>query len=179
MEWSFDGPNGAVTVCQEGERAICRAICPDDRGGPWKAWLRGEGGKALLGTLVPEGGAMRLRRSIDVAQLERQGAWPPTGAELVLMGAAARGGIPSGWQWTDCPGRLVGDAGVRKALHPVERALIQRDGEGFRLALPFVPGGAFPIPALFCLSRVEVLNGKRYVLFQFSRRGCPRFMGDP
>ena len=72
MEWSFDDPNGAVTVCQEGERAICRAICPDDRGGLWKAWLLGEGGKALLGTLIPEGGAMRLRRSIDVAQLERQ-----------------------------------------------------------------------------------------------------------
>lgn len=176
MEWSFDGPNGVVTVCREGEQALCRAVRPDGKGGLWKAWLLGERGKVLLGTLIPEGGILRLRRTIPVEQLERQGAWPPTGAELVLAGSAAPQSHPPGWQWTDCPSQLMGEPSLRKAMRCVERALLRRDEEGFLLALPFSPGEVFPAPTLFCLGRIEELGGRRYVLFRFSRRGCPQLL---
>ena len=84
MDWSFEGPNGAVTVRREGEKAVCQAIRAADSGGLYKAWLRGAGGRILLGTLIPDGGALRLRRVMDIPALERQGAWPPEGAEILM-----------------------------------------------------------------------------------------------
>lgn len=73
MEWSFDSPGGAVTVRREGDQAICQAIRASDGSGFYKAWLHGAGKRFLLGTLIPEGGALRLRRALPVAQLERRG----------------------------------------------------------------------------------------------------------
>ncbi len=173
MEWSFDGPNGVITVRREGDQALCRAIHPDSRGGLWKAWLLGTNARFLLGTLIPEGGALRLRRTVTVEQLERQGVWPPTGAELVEHSAPLPDAPPPGWRWADCPGRLMGEPGVRLALQDTHRALLRREEEGFLLALPFGPGLPFPIPSLFCLCRVERLEGKNHAVFRFSRRGCP------
>ncbi len=173
MEWSFDGPNGVVTVRQEGDQALCRAIRPDQRNGLWKAWLLGMNGRILLGTLIPEGGALRLRRTVTVEQLERQGVWPPTGAELVQLNAPPPDPPPIGWCWTDCPSRLMGEPGLHLSLQQTQRALLRREETGFQLGLPFGPKLPFPIPSLFCLSRIEYLDGTPYALFRFSRRGCP------
>ncbi len=178
MEWSFDSGGGAVTVRQEGDRAVCQAIRPEG-GGLYKAWLLGEGGKVLLGTLIPEGGALRLRRLIGVSQLRRQGVWPPTGAEIAPFQPAAPECLPAGWQWVRCPGRLLGDPVLRQTLRGVERALLRRDGEGFWLAFPCAPELPFPIPPLFCLSRVERLGEKRFFLFRFSSGGCPEALHNP
>ena len=84
MEWSFEGRGGAVTVRQEGDRAVCQAIRAADGGGLYKAWLLGGGERVLRGTLIPEGGALRLRRVMEVEALKRQGVWPPEGGEVVL-----------------------------------------------------------------------------------------------
>ncbi len=177
MEWSFDSPNGAVTVRQEGPRVICQAIRSADSSGLYKAWLRGEGGRVLLGTLIPEGGALRLRRTLEVSQLERQGVWPPVGANIDMAYAfAAEAEAPPDWCWTDCPNRLLGDKMLSRCLWGVNRALLKRDLEGFFLALPYSPHAPFPIPPLFCLSRLERLSDKWYVLFRFSRQGCPEVL---
>ena len=177
VDWSFDGPNGAVTVRKEEERAVCQAIRTTDGGGLYKAWLYGASGKALLGTLIPEGGALRLRRVLEIAALERQGAWPPTGAEVVLAYPfAPEVPLPSDWCWTDCPQRLIEDAVVSRCLHGVRRALLKRDMDGFFLAFPWSRHEAFPIPPLFCLSHIEMISGRRYVVFRFSRQGCPELL---
>jgi len=174
MEWSFECPNGGVTVREEGERAVCQAIGRSDGSGLYKAWLRGETGRALLGTLIPEGGALRLRRTVSIAQLKGQGAWPPVGAEIAMAYAFVQETAPPPeWRWTDCPCRLMEDKELSHALRGLNRALVKRDGEGFFLAVPFETRCPFPIPALFCLSRVERLGGRRYVVFRFSLRGRP------
>jgi len=176
VEWSFDSAGGTVTVRQEGEQAVCRAIRAGG-GGLYKAWLLGERGRALLGTLIPQGGGLCLRRVIPLRQLERQGAWPPVGAE-VAAARASTGEAPPGWCWTDCPGRLLGEKALSAALAHRERGLLRREGEGFWLAFPYEGGKPFPLPALFCLSRVERLGDRWYVVFRFSRRGRPEVMHD-
>lgn len=82
----------------------------------------------------------------------------------------------SDWLWTDCPGRLLGDRTLVGCLKGVDRALLKRDMEGFCLAFPYSPHDPFPIPPLFCLSRVDRMGGRRYVVFRFSRRGRPEIL---
>lgn len=176
MEWSFDSPNGVVTLRQEGDLALCRAIRTDLRGSIWKAWLLGGSGRVLLGTLIPEGGALRLRRVVPVAQLQRQGVWPPAGAELCQTDTAFPES-PDGWQCIDCPARLMKEPLLRNALRNTERALLRQDGEGFTLGFPFDEKSPFPLSPLFCLCRVEQMNGKACLLFSFNRQGCPRLSG--
>lgn len=174
MEWSFEDAQGAVTVRQEGERAVCQAI-RSKGGGLYKAWLRGAGeARFLLGTLIPEGGALRLRRVVEVATLRREGVWPPVGAETALSYAfTPETPPPSGWCVTDCPGRLLEDRALAETLRNAHRGLVRRDLEGFFLALPWSQRRPFPIPALFCLARVEELAGKQWAVFRFSRQGRP------
>lgn len=177
VEWSFDCPNGTVTVRQEGERVVCQAIRREEGQGLYKAWLQGEEGKALLGTLIPENGALRLRRNLSVFSLKEKGAWPPVGAEIVMAYPFPSEEPPgSSWRWTECPCRLLTDKVLSHALRGVDRALIRRDGEGFFLAFPYVPGCPFPIPPLFCLGRLQKLGGRWYVLFRFSRQGAPELL---
>lgn len=174
MEWSFEGPDGVVTVRQEGNRAVCQAMRSQDNNGLYKAWLHGAGEKVLLGTLIPEGGALRLRRVMEVEVLERQGAWPPSGGEIVMAYSfSAESAPPPKWCWTDCPRRLLEDPVLSQSLQGTRRALLNRDLEGFFLAFPWSCHEPFPIPPLFCLARLQNLSGKRYVVFRFSRQGSP------
>lgn len=177
MEWSFECPNGGVTVHQEGDRALCQAIgCPEGEG-LYKAWLVGKEGRALLGTLIPEGGALRLRRNVPISVLKEKGAWPPAGAEIVMAYPFAPEAPPSAqWRWQDCPCRLFADPFLSHALREINRALIKRDMDGFFLAVPYASNCPFPIPALFCLGRLERMGGRWYAVFRFSRQGVPELL---
>ena len=86
----LDGGRGWLTVSEERGRAVCRGQLPDDKKGLYKGWLTGPAGRALLGTFVPEQGVLVLSRTLSVAELERQGAWPPGGGEAVLAYAFQR-----------------------------------------------------------------------------------------
>ena len=166
-----------MTVRQEGNKAVCQAIRTMEGKGLYKAWLLGAGGRALLGTLIPEGGALRLRRVLEIGDLERQGAWPPEGAEVVLAYPfASEAEPPPEWCWTDCPRRLMADPVLSRCLTGVKRALLHRDVEGFFLAFPWSHHEPFPIPPLFCLSQIKTLGERWYVVFRFSRKGQPELL---
>lgn len=167
-----------MTVRQDGRRAVCQAIRPASRGGLYKAWLLGQKGERfLLGTLIPEGGALRLRRTLEIAPLERQEIWPPAGAVIEMAYAfSEEAPPPAHWCWTDCPGRLLEDKGLSRILGGVRRALLKRDGEGFWLAFPYSSREAFPLPPLFCLGRLGRLSDRWHILFRFSRRGEPEVL---
>ena len=75
---------GWLSVRQNGLRAECEAELPDDGCGLYKLYLRGAGGSYLLGTPMPEGGRLRLRRTVTLDTLCRGQAWPPTGAAAEL-----------------------------------------------------------------------------------------------
>ena len=91
--FSLDGGRGWLTLREEGGRVRLEAELPDDGRGLYKAWLLGRRGRALAGTFVPEGGALRLRRVLSLDELRRQGAWPVTGARAELAFAAGRGSV--------------------------------------------------------------------------------------
>ena len=177
-------PEGTVQVREEGLQAVISARAADDGGGLYKLHLLGKGGSLLLGTMLPEGGALRLRRTIPVDQLRRQGLWPPTGAEIRLAyafgqqtGEEAR--TPAGWAREDHPARLMGERLLRESAAPLNGGLLKREEEGFVLALPWEPGGVFPMTPLFCFASAERMDGRGYAVFRFTARGCPRLGTEP
>lgn len=179
MEWSFDSPAGCVTVREEGDRAVCQAIRRESEEGLYKAWLRGSGGRFLLGTLIPEGGALRLRRNIPIFQLRRQCVWPPTGGEIVMAFPFTEETPPEGFRWESQPERLMCDPLLAQSVRPLGRVLMKREEQGFSLAIKYSAGAPFPLPPLFCLSRVERLEGKPYLFFAFSSEGRPVLPYNP
>lgn len=173
MKWSFDGPNGGVTIRQEGRQAICQAISGAEGMGLYKAWLRGPTGQVLLGTLIPEGGVLRLRRVLEISQLEGKGAWPPEGAEISLGEARPMPRQAEGWKWVEQPGKMVSDKLVARMLRNTERTLCRRGESGFSLAFPYSCQEPYPLPGLFCLSTLEKISERWYAVFAFSLRGYP------
>lgn len=168
------GGGGVLTLRQDGPRVHIEAERPQDGKGLYKVWLHGDqGGKLLLGTLVPEDGALRLRRTLSVSALERAGCWPRFRAEADLAFAF---GSPSGGRWycEQHPDRLVADPVLRARL---QGAMLCRKGpEGsFALSAPFRTDRPVRLPALFCFSQVERRDGQLYMVWNFDPEGNPKF----
>lgn len=164
---------GWLAIQEEHGRVRCEAQLPNDGKGLYKGWLTGPGGKALLGTFVPQGKHLRLERTLSTDELKRQGAWPPEGAQAVL--AFSFGGErqpPRGWTRESAPGRLMGEPLLAAAAGGP--ALVRREEGGFSLAYPYRPDRPFPLIPLFCFARLEELDGKVYLRFPFRPGGCPR-----
>ena len=159
---------GALTLWEEGMLVHLQAERPDDGRGLYKVWVQGPGGRLLLGTLMPEGGRLHLRRRLSRGELERSGCWPVTGGETVLAFAFERGK----WLREERPERLVRDVVLRKSLQG-QAMLLRRGEDGFCLSAPFDSKRPFPLTPLFCLSKIERVEGGSRVIFRFDREGNP------
>lgn len=162
---------GTLTMYQDGPRVHMEAERPSDGRGLYKVWLHGDrGSKLLLGTLAPEGGALRLRRTLSIGTLERAGCWPQFWAEAPL--AFAFSGQSDGrWYCEQHPERLVADPILKERC---AGAMLCRKGEGaFSLAVPFRTDRPVQLPTLFCLSRVERWNGQLHLVWDFDSKGQP------
>lgn len=172
----LDG-RGWLTVQEELGRVICKGELPDDKRGLYKGWLVGEGGKAALGAFVPEGGALRLTRTVPLEELERQGAWPPVRGEAALAFSPQAGRrqkpVPTGWTRISQPARLMGEPLLAQTAGSGE-ALLYKDEKGFLLAYRFRTDRPFPLAPLFCFGQIRELEGELYVTFPFRPGGCPR-----
>ena len=174
--FSLLAERGWLEVREEGGRAVCAARLPDDGRGLYRCWLLGSAGKVPLGPFLPEGGELRLSRTLEIPALARQGVWPPVGGEAALTWAARparRIGPPPGWTWEPRPAALLGEPLLRAAVKE-GGALLRREGEGFSLAWPFRPDEPFPLTPLFCFARVEELVGAPHLVIPFRPGGCPR-----
>ena len=163
---------GTLRLRQDGPRVHMEAERPSDGKGLYKVWLHGDqGGKLLLGTLAPEGGALRLRRTLSVGTLERAGCWPQFWAEapLAFSFAAQNSGR---WYCEQHPDRLLADPVLRGQLQGA--MLCQKEAEGFSLAAPFRTDRPAPLSALFCLARVERWNGQPHLVWRFDANGQPK-----
>ena len=140
-------------------------------------WLHGDqGGKLLLGTLAPEGGVLRLRRTLSVGTLEQAGCWPQFWAEapLAFPFAVQEGGS---WYCEQHPERLVEDLVLKgQVTGPM---LCRRDRDGLSLAAPFRPDAPAPLSALLCLARVERWNGRPHLVWSFDQEGRPKIPCGP
>lgn len=174
------GEGGTLRVWEEGPRAVFEAERPDSGQGLYKAYLLGRAGRLLLGTLMPEGGRLRLRRSLAAGELERKGFWPPQGAEVRLafaFGTQDRQSaeLPAGWRRESDPARLLGDGLLRRSAGMLRCVLFRREGQGFALAAPWRSDREFPLTPLFCFASIEQLDGRDWAVFRFNARGCPVF----
>ena len=155
---------GTLVLWEEGMLVHLQVQRHDDRRGLYKIWIRGPGGRKLLGTLVPEGGRLCIYRRLSRRELEQEGCWPVTGGEAVLAFSFGQ----DGWVREEHPERLVKDVVLRQALKG-QTMRLRRQEKGFRLSVSFDTARPFPLTALFCLSKVE--GG--YVIFPFDREGNP------
>ncbi|WP_160667689.1 hypothetical protein [Colidextribacter sp. OB.20] len=162
---------GWLSVCQEGPRVHMEAERPADGKGLYKVWLRGDqGGRLLLGTMAPEDGLLRLRRTLSVSALERAGCWPQFRAEAPLAFPFTPQHTEK-WYCEQHPERLLTDPVLRGQVPGPMLCL--REGEGFSLSAPLRADRPFPMPALFCLARPERREGRLYLVWRFGRRGRP------
>ena len=163
---------GTLTLRQEGPRVHMEAERPPDGRGLYKVWLHGDqGGKLLLGTLVPENGALRLRRTLSVGALERAGCWPRFRAEapLAFSFAARSGGT---WYCEQHPERMVADPVLKAQMSGAMLCRKEGDG-GFSLSAPFDAGRPVRLPSLFCLAGVERREGRLHMVWHFNGEGEP------
>lgn len=178
--------SGSLLVRQEGETVSFEADMRDDKQGLYKAYAMGPGGSLPLGTLMPEGGRLVLRRTIPMTELKRKGMWPVTGGEARLSFSFGQGGggghapqgsgqAASGWMRAENPARLMGDRFLAQTMGEARGVLYRREEGGFALAIPMEKGSAFPMTPLFCFAHLEKLSDRLYAIFHFNSHGCPIF----
>ena len=152
---SLWGPNGART------EIIASMDEPGD--GLYRAFLLGERGELPLGVLAPEGGRLTVCRRLynrDMAALGR----PQRGeARRSFRFEETR----LCWRETCCPAQLFHSRFLRERLRPYGFAWWRREGMLLLLALPLEEGKPFPLEMLFCLGRIECVEGRRCVVYAF------------
>lgn len=173
QRFALDGGTGALMVREEGLRAVVTAERPDDGLGLYKAYLRGPGGRISLGTLAPDGGVLRVRRTLSLDELRRRGAWPPRGGGAELSFPFAGTDAPSGWRWVRPEELPLREAELLRKAVRLGRVLCREGEERLTLAYPFSTRREFPYPELFCLARLMSVEGELRALFDFSREGEP------
>lgn len=160
---------GTLVLERDGGRLRLTAERPRDDRGLYKLWLTGPGGSRFLaGTMAPEGNRLALRRVLPLGELERSGCWPVTGGRAVLAFSFGPG---ERWCREDSPGRLVNDPVLRDQIGGP--ALCRREGDGVLLAVPFRTDRPMPLISLFCLARVERVEGHTHAVWRFDKNGRP------
>lgn len=149
------GPNGART------EIIASMDDPGD--GLYRAFLLGERSELALGVLAPEDGRLRVCRRLynrDVAPLGK-----PLRGEARRSFRFEETGLC--WRETACPAQLFHSRFLIDRLRPIGRAWWRREGSILLLALPLEEGRPFPLEFLFCLGRIQRVEGKRCVVYAF------------
>ena len=83
-ELKLAGLRGTLHWKGQGVFTVLETSAERREDGLYKVLLRGRGGGEMsLGTLVPEGGALRLCRRLPSGTLEASGCWPPVEVRAV------------------------------------------------------------------------------------------------
>jgi len=152
---------GRIGLRPEGGRTEIRAEMEDPGDGLYRAVLVGEAGELPLGVLEPQGGRLVLCRR-------------PYSRDVSAIGACLRGEArrsfrfrEDGWQEAEAPAALFSGPFLKSRLAGVRRAWRrQREGLLF-LAIPLEEGRPFPLEALFCLARIERVEGRLCAVYAF------------
>ena len=160
---------GFLCVRQENASVWLEAHRNWDQQGLYKVWLSGQSGeRMLIGTLIPEGGELRLLRRLSVNELERSGCWPIAAAQAVV---AFRFGERREWYREQNPGQWVSDPLLRSQLKG--NALCRRMRESRQLAFPFHMDRRVPLETLICLAQPECIGGQWHLVWEFDALGAP------
>ena len=103
MEQKFPMEQGWLLCRETGGRAELTMEVPGGNRGLYRGYVLGERGLMDLGTLLPEGNVLRLRRTFPVERLRSQGCWPVTGGRVQMTYAFTGPPLPrpgAGRSWT-------------------------------------------------------------------------------
>ena len=101
MEQKFPMEQGWLLCRETGGRAELTMEVPGGSRGLYRGYVLGERGLMDLGTLLPEGNVLRLRRTFPVERLRSQGCWPVTGGRVQMTYAFTgqpAAAPPRGWK---------------------------------------------------------------------------------
>ena len=153
---------GRVTVREEGIRASLQASAAQCRG-ICRAYAVGEQGRVLIGVMEPGEAGFYCSRTISRSQ------WKGIGQLL-------RGEIEEKEEkrekWNVVP--AYGFFRFHRWQLP-QGALWRRGEKGRFLALPFSSSRPFPLPELFCFSRIQQIRQENYAVFLLSEQEMPLF----
>ncbi len=162
-----------MRVCQRDRSVTLTAWRSADGRGLYKVWIRGRGGRMLVGTLIPEGTGLQAKRTFSISELERAGCWPVEGAQAVLAFPFEQ---KAQWYCEEHPGRLVQDEELRQQLE--KPILCKREADKFHFAAPFRGDTPMRIEILACLGHMGKIDGKSYLIRDFDREGRPIVPGE-
>lgn len=159
---------GEIILTCAGSRVEVRAAMAAPGDGLYRAALLGERGELPLGVMEPRSGELVLCRSFYRRDVSALGP---------LLRGEARRSIPftgpRAWRRTARPGDLFQSRWLRERLAAPATALWRREGERLCVALPYDPTRPFPLETLFCLARLEQIDGRRWVVYGFDREERP------
>lgn len=162
---------GRIKMWEEAGKVFFRCERELSRAGLYKVWIGGDGGELLLGTLVPEGGCLRLLRAMWPMELRRSGCWPVRSARC-RMTYPFSGGGHDGWRWVERPQEFV-DAETA-GLGEWCPMLYYKGTDELCLAWPVRRDVPVPLAALFCLARSRFIRGELCLVWRFDAQGRPR-----
>ena len=159
--WPLAG-GGTLRVREEDLWVYLEAVRPDDGRGLYKVWCTGPEGEFLLGTLVPQGGGLRLERRVARKTLQQAGAWPLIGGKTVMAYSFTdRDGVQETWHREDHPENFCRDRVVCACLRGAQGVLSREKGMVRQLAIPFSTCKPILLNTLFCLAQVLERQGQR------------------
>lgn len=162
---------GDITFQTEGVCVHIRAAMDNPGDGLYRVFLQGEQGELPLGVLEPADGELVLRRKIYRRELDGLGT---------LQRGEARQSFSFGggerWQRTNHPAALLADPFFRRRLETASLGWWRREEGALLLALPLEPGDPFPLETLFCLARIQPVEGRLSVVYRFDKDGKPEIV---
>lgn len=172
---ALDG-GGSLEIQEQGAMVRLTASRPLDASALYKVWVYGRGGEFLLGTLIPEGQQLNLRRTLSADTLKKAGCWPILGgksAKCFHFTESANKQKNVTWHWEHRPACRLSDPVLQESAAAWGSMLCRPDPRGFQLAIPFNPRRPFPLAPLFCLARLLPVDGQPHVVFSFDSQGSP------
>ena len=146
----------------------CRPLQGDEL---YKVWLLGSQSEFLLGTMIPEGGQLCLKRTVSRNTLHTSGCWPAVGVRCAQT--TPHLSQPC-WRWEHFPAHLIADSVLSDSVCAWGAILYRKDNDGFSFAAPFDTRRPFPYTPLFCLACIATVDLHPHVIFSFTQDGRPR-----
>ena len=163
-----DRCRGEAMIERDEGRAEIRVTMEDPADGLYRAVLMGNRGQMTLGVLDPKNGKLMLRRRPDWRDVERLGEL--RSVQVSCSFAFRKKGI---WQKTEQPADLVGSAFLKERLACQPCGWWRKEDGQLRLALPLETGRPFPLEALFCFGRIDIVEGQKCVVYTFDGNDMP------
>ncbi len=165
-----------INECQ-GRIHLCATRTTDNRG-LYKVWLFGQSGRMLLGTMIPEGGELRLERTLSRNTLLACGCYPILGGEVVMAFSFRHGeqsrpqALPKGWN-IQVENTVFCNDPLLQEIISKQSWIEKSENHIFYLGMAYKIGVEFPLLPLFCFAKWEKLDENSYLIWKFDDKRQP------